>query len=209
MADKFDPSLESLISNTLFVANINSCPQEFTIAHLDALRGGNDGRKRGLCILSEFSSCTRVMRGALHVNPWKISEIATAFYQALTMTEDERMRRVSIASEFVTRVTTQRWALAVMLDLKGVQKNEDAGRYAGAGLGLGFRLLGMDSGFDSLDANSVARAYRNAKSRLILLDYGGTILANDNVSIFCSGIFCCITVDVFSRRHPFVFLLCI
>ena len=134
--------------------------------------------------MSEFSSCTRVMRGALHVNPWKISEIATAFYQALTMTEDERMRRVSIASEFVTRVTTQRWALAVMLDLKGVQKNEDAGRYAGAGLGLGFRLLGMDSGFDSLDANSVARAYRNAKSRLILLDYGGTILANDNVSIF-------------------------
>jgi trehalose 6-phosphate synthase/phosphatase len=157
--------------------------------------------------LSEFSSCTRVMRGALHVNPWKISEIATAFYQALTMTEDERMRRVSIASEFVTRVTTQRWALAVMLDLKGVQKNEDAGRYAGAGLGLGFRLLGMDCGFDSLDANSVARAYRNAKSRLILLDYGGTILANDNVSIFCSQIFCCMTCS--SRRHPFVFLLCI
>lgn len=136
--------------------------------------------------MSEFSSCTRVMRGALHVNPWKISEIATAFYQALTMSEDERIRRVSIASEFVTRVTTQRWALAVMLDLKGVQKNEDSGRYAGAGLGLGFRLLGMDSGFNSLDANSVARAYRTAKSRLILLDYGGTILANDNVSWFLS-----------------------
>jgi len=64
---------------------------------------------------------------------------------------------------------------------EGVQKNEDAGRYAGAGLGLGFRLLGMDSGFNSLDANSVARAYRSSKSRLILLDYGGTILANDNL----------------------------
>jgi len=162
---------------------LNLIPLEFTIAHLDALteQGRNDGRKRGLCILSEFSSCTRVMRGALHVNPWKISEIATAFYQALTMSEDERMRRISIASEFVTRVTTQRWALAVMLDLKGVQKNEDAGKYAGAGLGLGFRLLGMDSKFNSLDANSVARAYRSAKSRLILLDYGGTILANDNL----------------------------
>ncbi|EED93919.1 trehalose-6-phosphate synthase, partial [Thalassiosira pseudonana CCMP1335] len=165
---------------------LNLIPLEFTIAHLDALseQGRNDGRKRGLCILSEFSSCTRVMRGALHVNPWKISEIATAFFQALTMSEDERMRRISIASEFVTRVTTQRWALAVMLDLKGVQKNEDAGRYAGAGLGLGFRLLGMDSKFNSLDANTVARAYRNSKSRLILLDYGGTILANDNVSFW-------------------------
>lgn len=161
---------------------LNLIPLEFTIAHSDALSEKNsDGRKRGLCILSEFSSCTRVMRGALHVNPWKISEIATAFYQALSMSENERMRRISIASEFVTRVTTQRWALAVMLDLKAVQKNEDAGRYAGAGLGLGFRLLGMDSGFNSLDANSVARAYRSAKSRLILLDYGGTILANDNL----------------------------
>lgn len=161
---------------------LNLIPLEFTIAHLDVLSAqGSSGGKRGLCILSEFSSCTRVMRGALHVNPWKISEIATAFYQALTMSDAERIRRVSIASEFVTRVTTQRWALAVMLDLKGVQKNEDAGRYAGAGLGLGFRLLGMDSGFNPLDANSVARAYRSAKSRLILLDYGGTILANDNL----------------------------
>ncbi|EJK49447.1 hypothetical protein THAOC_31674 [Thalassiosira oceanica] len=142
---------------------------------------GPNSRKRGICILSEFSSCTRVMRGALHVNPWKISEIATAFYQALTMSDSERIRRMSIASEFVTRVTTQRWALAVMLDLKGVMKNEGAGRYAGAGLGLGFRLLGMDSGFNSLDVPSVSRGYRNALSRLILLDYGGTILANDNL----------------------------
>ena len=162
---------------------LNLIPLEFTVAHLDGLteKGKKDNRRRGLCILSEFSSCTRVMRGALHVNPWKISEIATAFYQAVTMPESERIRRIGIASEFVTRVTTQRWALAVMLDLKGVQKNKDSGKYAGAGLGLGFRLLGMDSGFNSLDVNDVARAYRGAKSRLILLDYGGTILANDNV----------------------------
>ena len=161
--------------------------------------------------MSEFSSCTRVMRGALHVNPWKVSEIATAFYQALTMSEDERIRRVSIASEFVTRVTTQRWALAVMLDLKGVQKNEDSGRYAGAGLGLGFRLLGMDSGFNSLDANSVARAYRTAKSRLILLDYGGTILANDNVSWFLSLfiIFNQIKDLMLSNCYVFSWMVCI
>jgi trehalose 6-phosphate synthase/phosphatase len=137
---------------------------------------------RGLCILSEFSSCTRVMRGALHVNPWKISEIANAFHQSLHMTEDERMRRISCASEFVTRVTTQRWALAVMLDLKGVHKNINPIQYSGAGLGLGYRLLGMDVGFSSLDFNSVAKAFKNARTRLILVDYGGTIVSNDNVS---------------------------
>ena len=121
------------------------------------------------------------MRGALHVNPWKISEIANAFHLAVNIGEDERLRRISIASEFVTRVTTQRWALAVMLDLKGVHKNVNPVQYSGAGLGLGYRLLGMDVGFSSLETSLVARAYRNSKSRLILVDYGGTIVSNDNV----------------------------
>jgi trehalose 6-phosphate synthase/phosphatase len=164
---------------------LNLLPLEFTIAHQDALIGIGrcDGRKRGLCILSEFSSCTRVMRGALHVNPWKIAEIATACDHALHMTEEERLRRISIASEFVTRVTTQRWALAVMLDLKGVHKNLNPATYSGAGLGLNYRLLGMDTGFKSLDTNLVAKAYKKSKGRIILLDYGGTILNNDNVSL--------------------------
>jgi trehalose 6-phosphate synthase/phosphatase len=161
---------------------LNLLPLEFTTAHQDAMTemGRKDGRKRGLCILSEFTSCTRVMRGALHVNPWKISEIANAFNTVLNMTEDERIRRIRIASEFVTRVSTQRWALAVMLDLKGVNKNSPV-QLAGAGLGLGYRLLGMDSGFVSLDSNTVARAYRTSRARLILVDYGGTIVSNDNL----------------------------
>lgn len=132
--------------------------------------------------MSEFASCTRVMRGALHVNPWKISEIANSFHQALTMSEDERARRLRVSSEFVSRVTTQRWALAVMLDLKGVHKSANPVQYSGAGLGLGYRLLGMDIGFVSLDFSKVAKAFKNSRSRLILVDYGGTITANDNVS---------------------------
>jgi len=162
---------------------LNLIPLEYTIAHLDALEptGCSDGRKRGLCILSEFSSTTRFMRGALHVNPWKISELANSFHQALNMSDDERRRRLTTASEFVRRVTTQRWALAVLLDLKAVHKNVDVGKYSGAGLGLGYRLLGMDSGFNSLDINTVGKAYKKSKARLILVDYGGTIVSNENL----------------------------
>ena len=76
------------------------------------------------------------------------------------------MRRISCASEFVSRVTTQRWALAVMLDLKGVQKSINPIQYSGAGLGLGYRLLGMDVGFVSLDFGAVAKAFKNARSRV-------------------------------------------
>eukprot|EP00529_Nitzschia_sp_RCC80_P007412 CAMPEP_0113480238 /NCGR_PEP_ID=MMETSP0014_2-20120614/21768_1 /TAXON_ID=2857 /ORGANISM="Nitzschia sp." /LENGTH=1302 /DNA_ID=CAMNT_0000373653 /DNA_START=126 /DNA_END=4034 /DNA_ORIENTATION=+ /assembly_acc=CAM_ASM_000159 len=162
---------------------LNLLPLEFTCAHQDVLTdaGANDGRKRGLVILSEFASCTRVVRGALHVNPWKISEIADAFRQTLIMTDDERMRRVSSAIEFVTRVTTQRWALAVMLDLKGVHKSVNPVQYSGAGLGLGYRLLGMDVGFTSLAFNAVAKAFKSSRNRLILFDYGGTITSNENI----------------------------
>jgi len=162
---------------------LNLIPLEFTVTHQDALTlaGQKDGRRRGLVILSEFASCTRVMRGALHVNPWKISEIAFAFKTALTMSDEERLRRVSCASEFVTRVTTQRWALAVMLDLKGVHKAVTPVQYSGAGLGLGFRLLGMDTGFDPLEFKLVAKAYKISSRRLILFDYGGTITSNENL----------------------------
>uniref|UniRef100_A0A7S0CN27 Trehalose-phosphatase n=1 Tax=Proboscia inermis TaxID=420281 RepID=A0A7S0CN27_9STRA len=164
---------------------LNRIPLEFTMAHLDVLteEGRNDGRQRGICILSEFSSTSRVMRGALHVNPWRISHIASAFQQALTMTQEERIRRATCASEFVTHVTTQRWALAVLLNLKAVQKDSNVGR-SGVGLGLGYRILGMDSGYDTLDMNKVARSYKDSRSRLIILDYGGTILPNDNTDCF-------------------------
>lgn len=174
------------ISNsvTYSFSNFFRTCKEFTIAHQDALTeiGKRDGRKRGLCILSEFSSCTRVMRGALHVNPWKAPEIATAIHAALVISEDERMRRIKCALEFVSRVTTQRWALAVMLDLKGVHKDVNPMKNTGAGLGLGYRRLAMNTDFTALDVDTVIKSYRNARSRLILVDYGGTIVSNDNVS---------------------------
>lgn len=101
------------------------------------------------------------------------------------MDHAERMRRISTASEYVSRVTTQRWALAVMLDLKGVQKNKDVSSFVGTGLGLGYQLIGMDTGFVSLDTRAVVRAFKNSRCRLILLDYGGTIMADENVSRSC------------------------
>lgn len=196
---------------------LNQIPLEFSFCHRDATtpQGMSDGRKRGICIISDFASSSRIMRGSIHVNPWKIAEMANAFDMALNMSNEERLRRVNISSEYVVRVTAQRWALAVLLDLKGVQKNEDVAQYSGAGLGLNYRLLGMDKGFVSLDTNMVAKSYKNARARLILLDYGGTILHNDNVSVdliirFIGAIinivlrFICLTILNFLRQNRLI-----
>jgi trehalose 6-phosphate synthase/phosphatase len=80
-----------------------------------------------------------------------------------------------------------------MLDLKGVHKNVSQMQFSGAGLGLGYRLVGMDMGFTSLDIGMVAKAYKNSWTRLILIDYGGTIVSNDNVRwllVLCASRVC-------------------
>ncbi|GMI04506.1 hypothetical protein TrVE_jg11779 [Triparma verrucosa] len=168
---------------------LNRLPMEFVVAHSDALSVGIDNYRRsdggeagavrirpGICILSEFASCARVMRGSIHVNPWKVADIAHAIECSLEMDVDEHRRRMKYDSEFVNRVTITRWAMAVLLDLKGVKKSAETTQYSGAGLGLGFRLLGMNSGFTALDTNKVGKSYRMAQRRVIMLDYGGTIL---------------------------------
>ena len=167
----------------------NRLPLEFCVAHQDAVHVGIENVERalagdpgavrvrpGVCILSEFASSARVMRGSIHINPWKVAEIAHAIECSLSMDVDEHRRRLKYDMEFVKRVTTQRWALAVLLDLKGVKKNTEGQQYSGAGLGLGFRLLGMETGFKSLDTTQVSKGYRNSHKRLIMLDYGGTIV---------------------------------
>jgi trehalose 6-phosphate synthase/phosphatase len=78
-----------------------------------------------------------------------------------------------------------------------VEKNTDKVQYSGVGLGLGYHLLGMDTGFNSLDTTEVMKAYRKSFARLILIDYGGTIVSNDNVSYCC----CLLAIIAFSLIH--------
>jgi hypothetical protein len=48
------------------------------------------------------------------------------------------------------------------MDVKRVKKDYDRSFYSGVGLGLHYRVLGMDKGFNPLRVEDVARAYRQA-----------------------------------------------
>jgi trehalose-6-phosphate synthase len=37
----------------------------------------------GVVMLSEFTSCMRVLRGAVRINPWKVDEVAAAMIMVL------------------------------------------------------------------------------------------------------------------------------
>ncbi|CAM9203153.1 unnamed protein product [Heterosigma akashiwo] len=132
-------------------------------------------RGPGLNVLSQFSSCMRVLPGALHLNPWKVHEIALGLESAWRMSPAQRRRRHAPDADWVAEHSTAFWAFQVLSELKGVAKKTDRAETSTVGLGLGFRVLGMEAGFNTLDAGEVIRAYKPARRRLIFLDYGGTL----------------------------------
>ncbi len=52
----------------------------------------------------------------------------------------------------------------ILMDVKRVKKDYDRSFYSGVGLGLHYRVLGMDKGFNPLRVEDVARAYRQVSA---------------------------------------------
>ncbi|KAK4492729.1 hypothetical protein RD792_003549 [Penstemon davidsonii] len=69
-----------------------------------------DSRK-GVLILSEFAGAAQSLgAGAILVNPWNVTEVASAIGQALSMPAEEREKRHQHNFEHVTTHTAQQWA---------------------------------------------------------------------------------------------------
>lgn len=67
--------------------------------------------KKGVLILSEFAGAAQSLgAGAILVNPWNITEVASSIGQALNMLPDEREKRHKHNFEHVTKHTAQEWA---------------------------------------------------------------------------------------------------
>ena len=173
----FFASSEVLMS-TATRDGLNRFPMEFTVAKQKVHQGSASGQPNyGVVVMSEFVSSARVMRGALHVNPWKIAEVTGALAVALEMSFDERADRYRRNLEFSTKLTTNNWASQVLLDIMRVEKATGEGQQNFAvGFGMGFRVMGVKAGFHELDMTALTKAYKSSKCRLILLDWGGTLV---------------------------------
>ena len=174
-----------LISSTR--DGLNRMPMEYTVARSrnkknDISVDGGCLSTEGIIIISEFVSSARVMRGGIMINPWRTEEVKGALLRVLEMSGVERADRMRRNLEFSTRLTTTNWTLQVLQDLKAVEKSDDVNSYSAMGFGMGFRVMGLKTGFEHVDTFSLAKAYRNSHNRLIILDWGGTLVAeNDKV----------------------------
>eukprot|EP01041_Mallomonas_annulata_P009119 gene9119-18891_t len=149
-------------------------PSTATSTNTSSTIPGGAKSNEGLVIISEFVSSARVMRGSLVVNPYRTEEVKNALKRALEMGATERSDRMRRNLEFSLRLTTVNWAIEVLKDLKQVHKSSEVSSF---GLGAGFRVMGVRAGFNSLDTTVVSKAYRHSNHRLIMLDWGGTLVA--------------------------------
>lgn len=76
-----------------------------------------------------------------------------------------------------------KWSIPqVLSDLKCVEKSDDPDSSFAVGFGMHYKIMDLKAGFNPLDTKEVCRAYRNARHRLILLDWGGTLVATQEKS---------------------------
>ncbi|SFC36082.1 trehalose 6-phosphate synthase/phosphatase [Parapedobacter composti] len=117
--------------------------------------------ENGVLVLSEMAGAAKELIDALIVNPNNIHDISNALFTALNMPPAEMKRRMASMRKIVFKFNVQHWAALFMSRLQEIKNVQSATRA---------RLVGT-----SIEADIVNR-YRNASSRLLLLDYDGTLV---------------------------------
>ena len=112
----------------------------------------------GPLILSEFSGTAGSLGSAIHINPWDLGGVADAIAQALTMPLEERKEQHEKLYKHVVANNVQSWTNNY---LKRLMTN----------------LSSFDQSFatPALDRAKLLYQYRQAKKRLFMFDYDGTL----------------------------------
>lgn len=120
---------------------------------------------RGVLILSERAGAAQELSDALLINPTATGKLADVLHQALTMPEEEQISRMSHLQALVRQYDVFAWTELFMNRLA----------YS--------KIKQLTLGTESLDAAIQAQLlsdYQNAPQRLLLLDYGGTLVGFHN-----------------------------
>jgi trehalose 6-phosphate synthase/phosphatase len=128
---------------------MNTTSMEYVICQKD---------NHGPLILSEFSGTSGSLTDALHINPWDLSGVAAAINKALKLSEQERDEQHAKLYSHVINNNVQSWTNNY---LKRLMTN----------------LSSFDQSFatPALDRTKLLSQYRQAKKRLFMFDYDGTL----------------------------------
>ncbi len=116
--------------------------------------------KTGVLILSEMAGASKELSDALLVNPNDINQMVDAMRQAINMDIREQKGRMEVMQNSLRRYNIHHWVKLFMTNLEEIKGNQDA---------LATKTLDHDA------FKSIQKEYRRAKTRIIFLDYDGTL----------------------------------
>lgn len=117
--------------------------------------------QNGVLILSEQAGAARELADAIILNPTDTARLAQAMHEALTMPEEEQSQRIGAMQALVRRYSVQHWTALFMNRLAYTKLKQET---------MATTLLN-DGDFEQMRA-----AWEPAASRLLLLDYDGTLM---------------------------------
>ncbi len=134
-----------------FRDGMNMAAKEYVASRLDGT---------GVLILSELAGAAKELHESLVVNPNNLGAVVKAIKQALEMPEEEQIRRNKVMNDRLKRYSLDRWANEFMLKLEGVKK---------------IQASTLTRKVSENKRQEIISAYKNAKKRILFLDYDGTL----------------------------------
>jgi trehalose 6-phosphate synthase/phosphatase len=117
--------------------------------------------KKGVVILSEMAGAANELTEAIIVNPQDINDLVDALKRALEMDESEQAWRLETMQKKIRKYDIRNWANAFMKEQRALMEEQREQNT--------YRL-------DEKEREELHQAFKNAESRLIVLDYDGTLM---------------------------------
>ncbi|HJU45224.1 MAG TPA: bifunctional alpha,alpha-trehalose-phosphate synthase (UDP-forming)/trehalose-phosphatase, partial [Chitinophagaceae bacterium] len=117
--------------------------------------------KKGVLVISEMAGAARELTDALTINPNDILEMAQKIKEGLEMNEEEQAMRLTNMQKRISSYDVKAWVDDFMTELTNIKTKQAS-----------FQIKFLDD----YTRRSLYDTYRNAKKRLLILDYDGTLV---------------------------------
>ncbi len=115
---------------------------------------------KGVLIISEMAGASKELGEAIIVNPHNPSELSAAIHTALSMPEEEMVRRNKILQKRLSTYTQSKWASDFINGLNSVKKIQE---------------YNLTRKISDLISRAILERYNHSEKRMIFLDYDGTL----------------------------------
>ncbi|PYH33346.1 glycosyltransferase family 20 protein [Aspergillus neoniger CBS 115656] len=74
-------------------------------------------KRKGVLILSEFAGAAQSLNGSIVVNPWNTEELANAYHEAVSMSDDLRAQKFEKLYKYISKYTSAFWGKSFVAEL--------------------------------------------------------------------------------------------